>query len=173
MEKLSRSPARFDTSQLLYWQKMAVQALTIEELWRWLGESILNQVPEKMHQLFAETIQTNIVFPKDATIWAKVFFHEFPEIDQSGLEVIKEAGEQFFVEAEQAVDKYGIDFSRVLSDMKQSLGINGKKLFMPLRFALTGMMHGPELAQIALILGEKKLKHRLGRAFKLATQNQG
>jgi glutamyl-tRNA synthetase len=171
LEKLSRSPARFDTSQLMYWQKMAVQALDTNALWRWLGEHIANQVPEKMHQAFADTIQANIEFPQDAALWAKIFFHENVHIDTQGFQVIKEAGEQFFVEAEQAVDKYGVDFSLVLADMKQTLGLHGKKLFMPLRLALTGQMHGPELAQIAELLGEKKLKHRLGRAFSLASQN--
>ena len=76
------------------------------------------------------------------------------------------AGEQFFVEAENAVEKYGTDMKLVLADMKQTLGVSGKKLFMPLRIALTGRTDGPELASIAEILGQKKMQHRLSQAFK-------
>lgn len=169
LEKLSKSPARFDVVQLMYWQKTAIQALSIDALWRWLGEGVASQVPEQAKTLFAETVKTNIEFPQDALLWAKIFFHERAVIDEDGLKIIREAGEQFFVEAEQAVDKYGIDLPMVLNDMKQSLGISGKKLFMPLRIALTGKLHGPELLHIAELLGQKKLKHRLGYAFKLAS----
>lgn len=167
LEKLSRSPARFDKSQLMYWQKMAVQSMNVDALWRWLGESIANQVPEAQKTLFAETIKTNIEFPHDALMWAKIFFHENVPLEGEELQMVHEAGEQFFVEAELAVDKYGIDLKKILDEMKKTLGLSGKKLFMPLRVALTGKKHGPELQHIANILGAKKMKHRLGYAFKL------
>lgn len=167
IEKLSRSSARFDKSQLMYWQKIAVQTLDLVSLWRWLGEHIENQVPEAMRPLFAETVKSNIEFPSDALMWAKIFFHENVHIDEDGLEVIQQAGEQFFVEAEQAVDKYGIMLQPILEDMHKTLGLSGKKLFMPLRVALTGKFHGPDLASIAKILGQKKMKHRLSQSFKL------
>lgn len=169
LEKLSKSPARFDESQLMFWQKLAVQALDNAYMWRWLGEAISNQVPEKLKPLFAETVKANVQFPHDALMWAKIFFHEKVEIDENELAILREAGEQFFVEAEQAVDKYGIQLNDVLADMKQTLGISGKKLFMPLRIALTGKTHGPELIHIAEILGQAKIKHRLGEAFKIAS----
>ncbi len=168
LDKLSRSPARFDKSQLMYWQKTAVQALDIPGVWRWIGEGVANQVPESTRTLFAETVRANIEFPQDALIWAKIFFHDEAPIDASELKIIRDAGEQFFVEAELAVDKYGIDLPKVLADMKQSLGLNGKKLFMPLRVALTGKTYGPELAHIAELLGAKKMKHRLGKAIQFA-----
>lgn len=169
LEKLSRSPARFDTSQLMYWQKTAVQAMDIPSIWRWLGEHVLNQVPEKMQPLFAEAVRANIEFPHDASSWAKIFFHEYAPIDDEGLQIIRDAGEQFFVEAELAVEKYGIQLPEVLAEMKKTLSVSGKKLFMPLRVALTGKVHGPELAQIAELLGQQKMKHRLGKAVQLAS----
>ena len=98
--------------------------------------------------------------------------HETVEIDDTEAAIIREAGEQFFVEAEQAVDKYGIDLKSVLAELKTTLGVNGKKLFMPLRIALTGKQHGPELVQIAELLGAEKMKQRLGRAFKVATRKE-
>lgn len=169
LEKLSKSPARFDEGQLLYWQKMTIQALEESAMWRWLGDRVANQVPEKQKTLFTDTIRANMIFPSDALMWAKIFFHENVCIDETELLIIREAGEQFFVEAEIAVDKYGMQLDRVLTDMKQTLGVNGKKLFMPLRIALTGKSDGPELLRIAEILGQVKMKHRLGQAFKLAS----
>lgn len=172
LSKLSRSPARFDLSQLKYWQKSSVLSLDRTELWRWLGESISATVPLAKRDVFAETIQANIEFPNDAQEWSKIFFHDHAPIDPVHEEMLSAAGEQYFVEAELAVEKYGTDLAAVFEDLKRTLQIQGKKLFMPLRVALTGRTHGPELKQIAVILGAKKMQHRLSRAFQLIAKKQ-
>lgn len=172
LERLSKSPARFDMTQLMFWQKTAVLALSDQALWSWLGESVRSQVPESKQALFTHIIKSNIVFPGDALEWAKIFFHDHVEYDEAGAAIVKEAGEQFFVEAENAVDKHGTDMKQILADMKETLGVSGKKLFMPLRIALTGRADGPEMASIADILGQVKLKRRLSRAFKVASPTE-
>lgn len=45
--------------------------------------------------------------------------------------------------------------------LKTETGRKGKNLFMPLRQALTGMSHGPELADLLLLIGPDKAKQRL------------
>lgn len=170
VERLSRSPARFDKAQLLFWQKLAVEMLDKDSMWRWLGESIKAQVPENKQTLFIDTVRNNIVFPHDALIWAKNFFHESAPLDAACAKIIVDAGEQFFVEAEQAVNRFGTDYHAVTQEMKNTLHVQGKKLFMPLRIALTGRVDGPGLGDIMSILGIEKVKHRLSHAFSLATE---
>ena len=172
LDKLSRSPARFDASQLMYWQKTAIQSMDDATIWSWLGEDMLSQVPENKRQLFVHTVRANIEFPYDALEWAKIFFHELVHLDAEESSIVRASGEQFFVAAEQAVDSYGIDVNKITAEMKSTLGVSGKKLFMPLRIALTGRMHGPELIHVAELLGKDKMKHRFGAAFKLASINQ-
>lgn len=46
--------------------------------------------------------------------------------------------------------------------VKNETGRKGKTLFMPLRQALTGMDHGPELADLLLLIGPDKVRKRLG-----------
>jgi len=166
LEKLSRSPARFDQSQLLYWQKTAVQLLDTEALWHWLGDEVRRQAPEKLQTLFAETVRPNITFPGEAVEWAAIFFHHALAFDQEKIAIFREAGEQFFVEAELAIQEHGVEFAEVLADMKETLGLSGKRLYMPLRVALTGKIHGPELVQIAQLLGKEEMCKRLGVALK-------
>lgn len=45
--------------------------------------------------------------------------------------------------------------------VKEKTGQKGKALFMPLRLAITGMEHGPELAQLLLLIGPEKVRERL------------
>jgi glutamyl-tRNA synthetase len=45
--------------------------------------------------------------------------------------------------------------------IKEKTGRKGKDLFMPLRRALTGMDHGPELPHLLLLIGPDKVRQRL------------
>jgi len=47
--------------------------------------------------------------------------------------------------------------------VKEQTGRKGKDLFMPLRQALTGMTHGPDLPSLMPLLGPEKVKSRLTR----------
>ncbi len=47
------------------------------------------------------------------------------------------------------------------NEVKEKTGRKGKQLFMPLRQALTGMEHGPELADLLVLIGPEKAKQRL------------
>jgi len=46
--------------------------------------------------------------------------------------------------------------------LKEETGRKGKGLFMPLRLALTGLRHGPELANLLPLLGRERALARLG-----------
>lgn len=170
IEKLSRSPARFDMNQLLYWQKVAVQQLSHISLAEWLGEKVMETVPEDKHMLFLETIAANVTFPRDALLWSEIFFSDELQYGENEKQLLQAAGEQFFVEAEEAVQEFGVDLAAILNEMKKRLALTGKKLFMPLRVALTGKQHGPELLHIAALLGKEKMQKRLSDAFKLASR---
>lgn len=170
LEKLSKSPARFDVNQLLYWQRTAVQALSTEGVWAWLGSRVHDIVPEDKRDIFAHIIKMIVDFPDDAYDWAKIFFHDQVPLDADAKAIITAAGEQYFVEAELAVQKFGTDMKAMFDEMKKTLNVSGKALFMPLRVALTGKSHGPDMAQIASLLGAEKMQHRLSRAFKFASE---
>jgi glutamyl-tRNA synthetase len=48
--------------------------------------------------------------------------------------------------------------------VKDKTGRKGKQLFMPLRQAITGMDHGPELAGLLPLIGPDAVKERLKKA---------
>ncbi|MBN2170602.1 MAG: glutamate--tRNA ligase [Candidatus Krumholzibacteriota bacterium] len=53
------------------------------------------------------------------------------------------------------------EFTRAVKEAGRDLDLKGKRLFMPLRVALTGVDQGPELAAIAEILGREEVLARL------------
>ena len=56
-------------------------------------------------------------------------------------------------------------FDSFVDAVKPKVRAKGKDLFMPLRMALTGKEHGPELKRIFPVLGLKSLKRRFERAL--------
>lgn len=52
-------------------------------------------------------------------------------------------------------------FKPLLNEVQKETGVKGKNLFMPVRLALTGQEHGPELGLIAYVLGKDETLKRL------------
>jgi nondiscriminating glutamyl-tRNA synthetase len=170
LKKVSRSAARFDLNQLLHWQKLAVAAQDDVHFWKWIGDKAQKQVPEEMQEKFMAAVRPNICFPEDALKWAAIFFQQKLEFTEENIKIMQQAGEQFFVEAEQAIEAHGDNFKNILQDIKTALNLTGKQLYQPLRVALTGQLDGPELAQIAAILGSERMRERFGHAFQLVSK---
>ncbi|MCG9969118.1 glutamate--tRNA ligase [Pelotomaculum terephthalicicum JT] len=59
------------------------------------------------------------------------------------------------------------DAKSVLKGAGKETGAKGKQVFMPVRVALTGSTHGPDLSQVMVILGKDKICSRLDRALKM------
>ena len=56
-------------------------------------------------------------------------------------------------------------YQRLMSRLAERTGRRGKKLFLPLRAALTGRTKGPELDRCFAVLGMVSLRLRLKRAL--------
>ena len=52
-------------------------------------------------------------------------------------------------------------FKQLIKDIQKETGIKGKDLFQPVRLALSGKEHGPELGLIAYVLGKKEVLKRI------------
>jgi len=163
LERVSRSSARFDLNQLMFWQKQAVMSLDDKSLINWLGDDLIKQIPETKLHLFLEIVRQNVLFPLDAKKWATILFDESWDYSEENLMLLKNAGPSFFSVWLSALEQEGDDLKKIIDILKSTLNISGKSLFMPMRIALTGELHGPELAQITLLLGQEAVQHRLKR----------
>lgn len=166
LDKLSRAPARFDKNQLLHWQKEAVMALNTADALEWLRADGVEKVPADKRELFADVMKKNILFPHEAQKWVEIFFGDEPQFTHEQIDVLRLAKAEFFTVAKAAVQQHGVEIKKVLDEVKAKLSVSGKQLFMPLRIALTGEEHGPELAPIAMLLGQEKMLSHLDNAIR-------
>ena len=163
-ERLGRAPARYDEAQLLHAQAEAVRHATPERLWTWMNAAVAPWVAPVQREAFITAVRPNIRFPADAAFWAERLFSTHLTFTEDGQAVLSQAGCAFFTHALAAYDECGTDYPALVGALKQRTGAKGKSLFMPLRVALTGETHGPELAQILALLPPDTVRQRLQAA---------
>jgi nondiscriminating glutamyl-tRNA synthetase len=164
IEYLGSSAARYDEQQLIYWQKEALLHCSAEKLWELMGHEVHKLVPAGEHLAFVQAVRPNITFPIEALHWAKILFEELT-YNETLKPLLTEAGKSFFAAAEKIVGEQGADYGMLCEQLKSQMGVKGKALFQPLRLALTGELHGPELKQILDLLGTEKVKARFKQAW--------
>jgi len=158
-EHLGRAAARFDESQLIHWQKETLARMSTAEIGSWLG---LGDNAELI-----ELVRHNVVLPADAGVWVAVVRGELPPLGQDERRVVEAAGREFFTAAAAATVEAGTDFKQLTKLLKERTGRKGADLFMPLRVALTGQLHGPELAPLFKLIQPEMARRR----FELHAQN--
>ena len=75
--------------------------------------------------------------------------------EQAVVQAIANALDVFYRTLIDKID--GLDIKAVMKET----ALKGKFVFMPIRVALTGQMHGPDLNNIVTLLGKEKCLHRL------------
>ncbi len=155
-EHLGRAPARFDETQLMHWQKETVERMSVREIGAWLGADD--------SAAFVELVRHNIVLPADAAPWRAVLHGELPPLGDEEQRVVAAAGAGFFDAAADAYTESDADFKRLTQILKERTGRKGADLFMPLRAALTGQVHGPELGPFLKLMPPATVRRRLDTA---------
>ena len=159
---LGRAPARFDEQQLLVWQKEAVHRLSTEQALRWLGPIVPPGLDQAAAMAFVAAVLPNMLFPQDAHEWVDIVFGEPPPLDAAEKKLVEEAGKGYFGAAAAAAAS-GNDLPAIAGAIRAATGKKGAALYMPLRVALTGRAHGPELAPLLKAMPPGKARERLAR----------
>jgi glutamyl-tRNA synthetase len=152
-EHLGRAPARFDESQLAHWQKEGVERMSDAQIGAWLGSADSAD--------FVALVRHNVVLPADAAPWRAVVRGDLLPLGQDEQRVIAAAGTEFFAAATQAFDESSSDLKQLTKILKERTGRRGADLFMPLRVALTGQAHGPELGSLLKLMSPETARRRL------------
>jgi len=159
---LGRAPARFDEQQLLVWQKDAVHRMDARELRHWLGPLLPAALDEASVGAFIDAVRPNIVLPEDAKAWLDIVFGGPLELAPADSAVIRGAGSSYFTAAAQAADGRA-ELPAILAAVRAATGKTGAALYKPLRLALTGRPHGPELAPLLKAMPAGKARERFAR----------
>jgi glutamyl-tRNA synthetase len=162
--RTSRSAARFDEAQLRHWQREAVTRTSVEALIAWLGPRLDAFASHARKVEFVASARGNLLFPADAEPLVRTVCEDLVALDADALAALASAGPEFFRRAASEWVSNAGDFKAWTRAVAAATGQKGAALFMPLRAALTGTTHGPELAPLAALMGPDRVAARLAAA---------
>jgi glutamyl-tRNA synthetase len=162
-QHLGRAPSRFDEQQLNVWQKDAAHRLGADAARAWLAGVLPAGLEARAAAAFIEALLPNLVLPEDARAWVEIVFGAPPVLEPAAEAVVRGAGSGYFAAAAAAAAQDATDLPAIAGAVRAATGRKGAELYMPLRMALTGRAHGPELAPLLRAMPAGKARERLAR----------
>ena len=147
--RFGRAPARFDEGELAQLNARIVHQLPFD--------AVRGRVPDAMDAAAWDAVRPNVTTVGEAADWWQVIEGpiESPAADEDADYLAAAA------EAASAID-WGTDpWQALTTQLKAATGRKGKTLFLPLRRALTGRDHGPDMAALLPLIGRERAIARL------------
>ena len=151
--KFSRNPPKFDTEELYRLNAKILHQTNYAEVKDRLDAMGLNDLDEN----FWKAVRPNLAKLENIKEWWEV-------VNGPVTPVIANDNKDFTAQAADLLPPAPWDentWNDWINKIKENTDRKGKNLFMPLRQALTGMDHGPELPTLLPLLGPEKVKSRL------------
>jgi glutamyl-tRNA synthetase len=149
-DKVGRAPARYDVEEL-----KRVNAAVLHAMPYASAQPRLKALGADLGEAFWLAARANLTLFSDISQWAKVVTGPVSPVVE----------DKAFAEAAAALVPAGpLDAQswKAFTDaVKDKTGAKGKTLFMPLRQALTGLEHGPDMGVFFQLIGADKAKARL------------
>nr|WP_144924589.1 glutamate--tRNA ligase [Paenibacillus bovis] len=176
-KRLSKSPALFDKQKLQwmnnqYMKKLALKdvvALSLPHLVKAgiVSENLTEEECDWVTRLIA-LYQEQMSYGAEIVELSKLFFTDEVDYDEEAQAVLDEEQvpeviSAFYQEIDALENFVADEIKKAIKAVQKSTGQKGKKLFMPIRVAVTGQTHGPELPNSIELLGKEKVKSRLDR----------
>jgi nondiscriminating glutamyl-tRNA synthetase len=165
LERASKSGAIFDEEKLHWLNAIYIRNCKTENLVERL-KPFLEQAGYKTAALDAkwlnevvELVKTELTILADIGSHIDIFFNDKYEITVEAKKILKQESAVGVVKVfdeflKTAAGNPQENYLAAIKYTKEQTGAKGKELFMPIRAAFTGKVHGPELDKIFSVLGK-------------------
>lgn len=168
-ERISKSSSQYDVKKLKWFNHQYINKMDDEKYLSWIKKYFSNECDKseewlnhllliyKSHLNYGKEINelTSSFFNKEFVIDAEA--KEFMESDEVIPKVV-----DVFKEEIKSTSNWSVEtLQEVINNVKEKAGVKGKMLFMPIRIAASGIMHGPELADTLYLIGKEEILNRL------------
>lgn len=175
-DRVSKSGGVFDVDKLNWVNSHYIKEADIDRLTKlcipYLVEAGMmaeNEADEKYEwvKMIMETARERISYLAQISEYAKQFFGEEVRLeDDDAKDILKQEHVQDLLNTlkDKINDAEVIDAvfgKKVFKMIQKETGIKGKNLYMPIRAALTGQLHGPDIDKVIAILGRENIIKRI------------
>ncbi|WP_281237432.1 glutamate--tRNA ligase [Bacillus safensis] len=175
VNRLSKSPALFDMHKLKWVNNQYVKALDLDQVVALTlphlqkAGKVSEQLTEEENTWVRKLISLyheQLSYGAEIVELTELFFKEQIEYNQEAKEVlaeeqVPEVMASFAGQLEQLESFTPDEIKAAIKAVQKETGHKGKKLFMPIRVAVTGQTHGPELPQSIELLGKETVLNRI------------
>ena len=173
--RLSKSPALFDKQKLAWMNNQYMKQIELDRVVEFALPHLVKSGCVKATRTEEENAwvrelielhQEKMSYGAEIVELTELFFNEEVRMDEEAKEIISEEQvpevlSAFLTEIETLEPFTAEEIKKSVKAVQKSTGHKGKKLFMPLRVAATGQVHGPDLMKTIELLGKEKVKTRL------------
>lgn len=174
-DRLSKSPALFDKQKLTWMNNQYMKKIDVDRVLELAlphlvkaGRLSSNPSAEELQWArgLVSLLQEKMSFGAEIVELSEMFFKDEAEYEEDAKEVL--TGEQvpevlkaFSEELDKLADFKADEIKAAMKAVQKSTGQKGKNLFMPIRAAVSGQTHGPDLPQAIELLGKSKVQMRI------------
>jgi nondiscriminating glutamyl-tRNA synthetase len=173
--RLSKSPALFDTNKLTWMNNQYMKKVDVDTVLKLslphlvkagrLSENLTDEEHQWAKSLVA-LLQEKMSFGAEIVELSDMFFKDDAEYEEDAKEVLEgetvpEVLKAFSEELEKLENFKADEIKAAMKAVQKSTGQKGKNLFMPIRAAVSGQTHGPDLPQAIELLGKAKVLNRI------------
>ncbi len=174
LERVNKAGAIFDIKKLNWMNSHYIKNADLDRLTQlaipFLKEKGYDVANFQKVKIIVEAVRTHLEYLAQIVDHVDVFFTETIEIENGEAQEIlkldssKIVFEKFIRKLQELDGEINREnFKQLMKEIQNETGIKGKNLFMPIRIALTGKAHGPELPLLVEYFGKEKIKQRLER----------
>ncbi len=173
--RLSKSPALFDTNKLTWMNNQYMKKIEVDRVLELsmphlvkagrLSEN-LTEEEQQWAKSLVSLLQEKMSFGAEIVELSDMFFKEEAEFEEDAKEVLSgetvpQVLKAFSEELEKLENFKADEIKAAMKAVQKSTGQKGKNLFMPIRAAVSGQTHGPDLPQAIELLGKSKVLKRI------------
>mgnify|MGYP004622774135 CR=1 FL=1 len=168
-ERISKSSSGYDVKKLKWFNHQYINKMDDEKYLSWIKKYFSNECNKSEEWLnhLLLIYKSHLNYGKEINELTSSFFNKEFVIDEEAKEfmesdeVIPKVVEVFKEEIESTSNWSVEALQDVINNVKEKAGVKGKMLFMPIRIAASGIMHGPELADTLYLIGKEEILNRL------------
>ncbi|EJY56833.1 glutamyl-tRNA synthetase [Alicyclobacillus hesperidum URH17-3-68] len=178
LDRVGKSGAVFDVEKLNWMANQYFKALPVAQAARMVREQLDRAgigLPAHADDTWLEEVvslyQDGMRCAHDFIEMSKTFFTRQVEWEDDAIVLLRDPTARSVVEAylahcREAGEAWTAEASRErFKRVQADLGVKGRQLFMPVRAALTGQLHGPDLQKTIALLSQKVVIERLSAAL--------
>lgn len=175
LERVAKSPAVFDIDKLNWMNQQYIKRLEIVDLAKMVRPFLLaspfaaaiEALSTETYQLIVTTVRDHLVCLSDIVKEVAVLF-EPVHYEAEALEYLQSEGIETVLQAflENLPEEFTPEnVKQQLKTTTKSLKLKPKDVFMPVRCALSGRMHGPDLPSLIAIWGRDETQQRIRKVM--------